>query len=139
MTSDPSCIFCKIVAGEIPCYKLAENDAALAFLDIGPLSQGHCLIIPRNHHATLDAMPDALIAECAVMVARLSRAIKAATATDGWNVLQNNGRVSGQEVDHVHFHIIPRRDGDGLGYRWQPGQLGADEATPLLAAIQSKL
>jgi len=137
--SDPTCIFCKIVAGQIPCHKLYEDAHLLAFLDIGPLSRGHSLVIPKAHYATLDKMPDDLAAACAALLPRLSRALVAATGTSAWNILQNNGAVSGQAVPHVHFHLIPRREGDGLGYRWPAGKLDAADAKAMVEAIRAKL
>lgn len=134
-----SCIFCRVVAGQIPCYKLYEDDTVLAFLDIGPLSPGHCLIIPKPHYATLDRVPESLAGDCARLLPRLAAAVMRATGAKGWNVLQNNGAVAGQEVGHVHFHIIPRGDGDGLGYRWPAGKLEGDEAETLVTRITSHL
>lgn len=139
MPSDPNCIFCKIVAGEIPCWKLYEDDAALAFLDIGPLSEGHCLIIPKDHFLTIDQMSADQVAACTRIIPSLSGAVQEATGVEGWNVLQNNGAISGQAVDHVHFHIIPRREGDGLGFRWPAGQLNEADAKRLSAAITRRL
>ncbi len=133
------CIFCKIIAGDIPCWKVLETETVLAFLDVGPLAEGHVLVIPKEHHATLDGMPEDLAADCARVVVRVSRAVREALGADGWNVLQNNGRVSGQAVDHVHFHVIPRRDGDGLGYRWNAGKLGEEAAERVLATLQKSL
>lgn len=134
-----ACIFCKIVAGEIPCHRLYEDEHVLAFLDIGPLSRGHSLVIPKAHYETIDQMPPELAAACMAVVPRLSRAIVAATGARAWNVLQNNGKIAGQAVDHVHIHIIPRREDDGLGYRWPAGKLDADAAKQLVAAITAKL
>lgn len=133
--ADPSCIFCKIIAGQIPCWKLYEDAEVLAFLDIGPLSEGHCLVIPKAHHVTIDTMPQELSAACGWLLPKLSAAMKAATGAVGWNVLQNNGPVAGQVVQHVHFHIIPRRDSDGLGYRWPAGKLDESAAKRLQAEI----
>lgn len=137
--SDPACIFCKIIAGQIPCLKVFENEQVLAFLDIGPLSAGHTLIVPKAHYVTLDQVPDDLAGACAAAAPRLSRAIRAATGIAHWNLLQNNGKPSGQAVDHVHFHIIPRREGDGLGYRWNAGKLDGEAGKKLQAAIQKAL
>jgi len=134
-----NCIFCKIVAGDIPCHKLYEDDKVLAFLDVGPLSRGHCLVIPKAHHETLDELPDDLAAACASVLPRLSRAVKSATGVKDWNILQNNGRLSGQAVDHVHFHIIPRVADDGLGFRWPAGKLENQDAATLIKAITSAL
>ncbi len=114
------CIFCKIVAGQIPSLKIYENDHALSFLDIGPLSDGHLLVIPKKHYARLDDMSADEVAAVARVLPELADAVVRATGAQGYNVLQNNGRIAGQLVDHVHFHIIPRKPDDGLGYRWNP-------------------
>ena len=139
MSSDPNCIFCKIVAGQIPCWKLYEDEAVFSFLDIGPLSEGHCLIIPRKHYETIDQMGGEEVAACARLIPRLSRAVQQATGAAGWNVLQNNGPFSGQAVPHVHFHIIPRRQDDGLGYRWPAGKLDKQTAERLMDQITQRL
>jgi histidine triad (HIT) family protein len=139
MASDPNCIFCKIAAGEIPCHKVFENDAGLAFLDVGPLADGHVLWIPRQHYERLDAMPaDAVAALCAGLP-RLGRAVEDVTQAEGYNVLQNNGEAAGQVVKHVHFHIIPRVAGDGLGYRWLAKEYPAGRAEELADRIRSTL
>ena len=132
---DDSCIFCKIVAGEIPAYTLHDDDQVLAFLDVGPLSEGHALVIPKAHYVTLDQLPDDLAAACGRLVPRLSRAVCAATGATAWNVLQNNGRAAHQAVDHVHFHIIPKTDTDGLGIDWPAGQLDKARAQNLQQRI----
>ncbi|QNN21108.1 HIT family protein [Planctomycetales bacterium ZRK34] len=137
--SDPNCIFCKIIAGEIPCWKIYEDDHVLAYLDIGPLSEGHCLIIPKKHYVTIDQMPTDEAAACMAVVPKLSKAVIAATGAAGWNVLQNNHQVAGQAVDHVHIHIIPRNDGDGLGFRWPAGELDAETAKSLQSKIAEQL
>jgi histidine triad (HIT) family protein len=138
---DPDCIFCKIGAGQIPCYKIHEDSQVLVFLDIGPLSRGHCLVVPKAHYETLDQVPEDLIAACVALVPRLSRAVLAATGAKAWNLLQNNGSVAGQAVGHVHFHLIPRAPGDGLGYRWPAGKLdpalGASLAETISAGLRA--
>ncbi len=108
------CIFCKIVAGEISSTKVYEDESVLAFLDIGPLSEGHTLLIPKEHVGRLDEL--SAEACCLLMgkVPALGRAVSAGVDAEGYNVLNNNGRAAGQLVDHVHFHIIPRRQGDGV-------------------------
>ena len=133
------CIFCKIIAGQIPCHRLHEDERVLAFLDIGPLSAGHCLVIPKPHYRTLDQLPDGLAGACMEAAVRLSRAVVAATGVEAWNILQNNGAAAGQVVMHVHFHIIPRRGQDGLGYRWNAGKLDAAKAAELIEAIRGKM
>ncbi len=136
---DTGCIFCKIVAGQIPSHKLYEDERVLSFLDVGPLSHGHCLVIPKDHYVTIDQMPDDLVGACAAVLPRLSRAVVAATKVAAWNVLQNNGIHAGQEVKHVHFHLIPRKESDALGFRWPAGRLDHNAAAQLLQAITSHL
>lgn len=132
---DPQCIFCKIVAGQVPCYRLAQTDQVLAFLDVGPISHGHCLVIPKEHHPRLEQMDPTLAGHCMQMAAKVGKAMIAAVGAVAWNVLQNNGEEAGQVVHHVHFHIIPRGAGDGLGFRWPAGKLDQDEAANLVKAI----
>lgn len=136
--ADPHCLFCKIVAGSIPSYKLFEDGHVLSFLDIGPLSRGHLLIIPKQHAVTLDELDEASAMACAAAARRLGKVVCDATGVKDWNLLQNNGKLAGQVVMHVHFHVIPRREGDGLGFRWPAGKLEKDEAVALAAAITGK-
>ena len=112
------CIFCKIIKGEIPSHKVYEDDQVLAFLDIGPLSEGHCLVVPKEHHDRLDDCPPEVAANVAAKIGAIAKAILAATGAAGYNILNNNGRCAGQLVGHVHFHIIPRRTGDALFTQW---------------------
>ena len=139
MAHDANCIFCKIVAGAIPCLKVVEDDAALGFLDIGPLAEGHVLLIPKEHLATLDQMPADLAARVAKHLPAIGKAVMAATGAEGFNVLQNNGKVAHQEVPHVHFHIIPRRLGDAFRFNWPAGKYPAGRAEELLAKIRQGL
>ncbi|MBI1372905.1 MAG: HIT domain-containing protein [Phycisphaera sp.] len=137
--SDSKGIFEKIIDGEIPCWKVYEDEHVFSFLDIGPLSTGHTLVIPKKPYVTLDEVDDATAAALGVAIKKIGAAVAAATGCAGWNVLQNNGAIAGQVVMHVHFHIIPRADGDGLGYRWPAGQLDADAAKDLQAKITDAL
>lgn len=115
---DSSCIFCRIARGEIPSMKVFEDDKSLAFLDINPLAEGHLLIIPKIHRERLDEMSPEEVVAITRHLPRLARAVMVATGAGAYNVLQNNGPAAQQSVGHVHFHIIPRREGDPLGYRW---------------------
>lgn len=112
------CVFCRMVAGEIPVVKVYEDPAVLAFLDIGPVSDGHTLVIPKAHCAKVHESDPEILAEVWRRLGRIAGAIVAAMDADGYNVLCNNGRAAGQVVDHLHFHIIPRRTGDGVFERW---------------------
>jgi len=114
----PECIFCKIVAGAIPCTKVYEDAHVLSFLDIGPISPGHTLLLPKKHYGAIMEMPAGEVAALFKPVAALAAAVKAAVGADGINVLQNNGPTAGQVVPHLHIHLIPRWPDDGLGFRW---------------------
>lgn len=108
------CIFCKIIAGELPCTKVYEDNKVLAFLDIGPINPGHTLVIPKEHHKTLVDLPDESLKDVMPVTKKIGQAIISELGADGFNVGLNNGQAAGQEVDHVHFHVIPRHKGDGL-------------------------
>tara|TARA_R110002072_G_scaffold19187_1_gene71502 strand:- start:590 stop:994 length:405 start_codon:yes stop_codon:yes gene_type:complete len=130
-------IFSKILKGEIPCHRVYEDEAVLAFLDVNPLSPGHTLVIPKEAKATLDQLSDEASAAIGRVLPRIARAVLAATGASEFNVLQNNGPGAHQAVFHVHFHIIPKLDGKGLGVGWQPGALqeGAALAAKIAAAL----
>jgi histidine triad (HIT) family protein len=133
-------IFSKILRGEIPCHKLYEDDHVLAFLDVFPLSRGHCLVIPKEPAETLDRLSDDAAAAIGRVLPRLARAVVAATGTRDYNVLQNNGASAHQAVMHVHFHIIPKTaDGAGLGVGWKSIKLDDADARTLAAAITAAL
>lgn len=120
MAADPNCIFCKIVAGEVPCFKLYEDAETLAFMDINPVHDGHSLVIPKAHYPTVfDIAPDA-IAAAARIAARVAKAVNAAVNPDGINLIQASGPGAGQSVGHFHFHVFPRRTGDGVAINWEP-------------------
>ncbi|ODT98387.1 MAG: HIT family hydrolase, partial [Planctomycetes bacterium SCN 63-9] len=138
-SSDPACIFCKIVAGEIPSSKLLETDDAIAFLDINPVNHGHLLVIPKGHAANLAELSDDQAAHVGSLLPRLSRAVRAATGADGFNVVVNSGRVAGQTVDHCHFHIIPRRDGDPVHWPWPHTPYQGDELARVKSRIEAEL
>jgi len=131
-----ACIFCKIVKGDIPSFKLFESDKILAFLDIQPLSRGHALVIPKHHGTKLTDIPDDALTEILPVVKRLA----AASGAENYNVLQNNGRLAHQEVDHVHFHMIPKPNAtEGLGIGWPAGATDMDALKQLHAALKAKM
>src|SRR2546422_4719177 len=104
MASDPDCIFCKIVKGEVPCFKLFEDAETLAFMDINPVHDGHSLVIPKAHYPTVFAIAPEAIAAVARTTAKVAQAIDAALKPDGLNLIQANGEGAGQSVAHFHFH-----------------------------------
>src|SRR5512134_1256148 len=119
-------VFGKILRGEIPCHKVHEDDHVLAFLDIFPLSPGHTLVIPKEPAETLDQLSDESAAAIGRVLPRLCRAVMRVTGAT-------------EAVFHVHFHIIPKLDGQGLGIGWKPGKLGDDAAAELLARMRAAL
>eukprot|EP00013_Stygamoeba_regulata_P019965 CAMPEP_0177664856 /NCGR_PEP_ID=MMETSP0447-20121125/20738_1 /TAXON_ID=0 /ORGANISM="Stygamoeba regulata, Strain BSH-02190019" /LENGTH=132 /DNA_ID=CAMNT_0019170899 /DNA_START=43 /DNA_END=441 /DNA_ORIENTATION=+ len=129
------CIFCKIIKGALPCFRIAETEGALAFMDIFPLSRGHCLVIPKHHCQKLHELPEESMADVGRLLVRVS---KASGATD-YNVLQNNGAIAHQVVNHVHFHIIPKTDSEGLGIHWDVNKLSDSELQKLADDIKSRL
>jgi histidine triad (HIT) family protein len=136
--SNSECIFCKIVAGDIPCHRVYECENTIAFLDINPLSRGHALVLPKGHWPSLDEVPDAIAAEIGLVLKRLSAATQQVTGCEGYNLLLNNGPVAGQEIPHVHFHIVPRGEGDGLGYRFFRGDIDSGDTEKLAADIEAR-
>lgn len=131
-------IFSKILRGEIPSHKVYEDDLVYAFLDVGPLSPGHTLVIPKEAKATVAELSDESAAAIGRVLPRLCRAVMKVTGTTQYNILQNNGPLAHQAVFHVHFHIIPKHaDGSGLGIGWKSGKL--DDGADLAKAIASKL
>lgn len=122
------CIFCAIAAGEIPSFKVYEDDLVLAYLDINPFSEGHTLVIPKAHTAGLLDTDDATLAAIIARVKKVAAHLKATLACDGFNILQNNGEAAGQTVRHLHFHIVPRRNGDRLVFENKAGDMEALKA-----------
>ena len=139
MASDPNCIFCKIVAGQIPSTKLFEDAETLAFMDINPANDGHCLVIPKTHAATLFDISADDVAATIRTAQRVACALAAALAPDGLNLVQSNGPGAAQSVPHLHFHILPRRMGDGLLINWalKPGDM--QRIAEVAALIRAKL
>jgi histidine triad (HIT) family protein len=133
-------IFSKILRGEIPCHKVYEDERVLAFLDIGPVSYGHTLVIPKEPAVTLDELSDESAAAIGRVLPRLCRAVKRVTGCEGYNVLENNGRIAHQAVSHVHFHIIPKADDQtGLGVGWPSGKLDSKDGEALSARLRDAL
>ncbi len=118
MRTDPDCVFCKIVTGEVPCFKLFEDDDTLAFMDINPANPGHALAIAKEHWEDLYAVPDDLLGATARTAKRVAEAINKTLSPDGINLAQANGEGAAQSVFHFHMHILPRSTGDDLMLNW---------------------
>jgi histidine triad (HIT) family protein len=124
------CVFCKIVAGSIPSFKVYEDAGMIAFMDINPLTAGHLLVVPKTHVANLFDADEALVADTMRVVTRIAKHLRKAVNVDAMNLLQANGAAAFQSVPHLHFHLIPRREGDRAGFDWKlvPGDMDAIKA-----------
>jgi histidine triad (HIT) family protein len=138
MSAD-DCLFCNMVAGQIPVAKIYEDDVILAFLDIGPISDGHTLVIPKQHFEKLHDCPSELLGQVGSRLCKIAGAVAAAMNSDGYNLLCNNGRAAGQLIEHLHFHIIPRNTGDGLFSRWPSSEYQAGKIEAVAAEIRENL
>jgi len=133
-------LFGRIIAGQIPCHKVYEDDMVLAFLDINPLTRGHTLVIPKEPAETLDQLSDESAAALGRVLPRICRAVIAATRVSQYNVLENNGAGAHQAVLHVHFHIIPKPNAtEGLGIEWPARSLDPKDASVLVKSITDAL
>ena len=132
--TDPGCIFCKIIGGQIPAAKVYEDAHTFAFLDIAPFEKGHVLVVPKHHAAFLTDLPQPELLPVITAVQRVAALLLQKLPCDGFNLVQNNGACATQVVPHVHFHVVPRRNGQPVN--WTPGAY-ADPAE--LAALQRRL
>ncbi len=108
------CVFCKIVAGELPCYKLYEDDDVLSFLDINPSATGHLLVIPKAHHENIFSTPDHLLEKINVVCKKMSLLLQEKLGVRAVNIISSSGKEAQQDVFHLHYHVIPRKEGDGI-------------------------
>ena len=132
MDRDPDCVFCKIIAGEIPSFRLFEDEATLAFMDINPANEGHALVIPREHAADLYSVSEEALARTIATARKVAAAVAKTLNPDGLNLVQCNGPAAAQSVMHFHVHVLPRVEGDGLSMNWGL-KLGDIEAIGTLA------
>lgn len=121
--TDGSCIFCKIVAGQLPCFKLFEDATTIAFMDINPVNPGHALAVAKGHWPTVDVIPADVLGDVARTAQRVAKAAMAVLDPTGVNLLQSNGPGAGQSVPHLHVHILPRYPDDKVRLNWvyEPG------------------
>jgi histidine triad (HIT) family protein len=136
MASDPDCIFCKIVAGELPATKIDEDDRTISFMDINPGTRGHALVIPKEHSRDLlEIEPDDLTATM-LAAQRLAKRVPQALGADGVNLINSCGSAAWQTVFHFHLHVIPRYKDDTVRLPWTPGDGGqvTDEVSEALRA-----
>lgn len=115
-----SCIFCKIIAGEIPSIKVHDDATTYAFMDINPGTRGHALVIPKQHAADIHDVPPDVLGDMARTAQKLATAAKQHLGCAGVNLVQSSGAAAFQSVFHIHIHVIPRYDGDGVRLPWTP-------------------
>ena len=108
------CIFCKIISGEIPSYKIYEDEFTFAILDINPTSRGHVLILPKKHFDMTENTENEMLSKMIVVAKEIGTKIKNILKSDGFNININNGKLAGQEIFHTHFHVVQRFEGDGI-------------------------
>ncbi|MGF7141670.1 histidine triad (HIT) family protein [Anaerotaenia torta] len=134
-----NCIFCRIIAGEIPSATVYEDDDFKAIMDISPANKGHVILLPKKHCATLFEIEDSMAAKVLPAAKKIAHALQAELNCEGMNLLQNNGEAAGQTVFHFHLHLIPRYQGDPVNMTWEHGKYEDGEAVALAASIASRL
>jgi histidine triad (HIT) family protein len=134
------CIFCKIVAGNIPSIKIYEDDQFLGFMDINPLTRGHALLIPKAHYETLFSIPEDLLRDLIATAQHLAEAVYTGVGAKGLNLIQSNGRAANQIIDHFHLHLVPRYQPDDLKpMAWELVPGNPAEIADVAAAIKKQL
>jgi histidine triad (HIT) family protein len=131
------CTFCEIVAGRLPSFRVLEDEHAVAFLDIRPLSRGHTLVVPREHVRDVWEISEGSHGHVARMVHRVCALVRTALRPDGLNIRHGTGEAAGQDVFHYHEHVIPRWHGDALPMTWNAAPGSRDELEPVLALMTS--
>ena len=139
MNRDPNCVFCKIVAKQIPATVVYDDADTLAFMDIGQVNPGHVLVAAKTHAETIYALDDATAAASFRAAARVARAIRQAFSPAGLSVYQANGKPAGQTVLHFHIHLVPRHDGDGMALSWPVQNPPREKLEEYAAKIREKL
>jgi histidine triad (HIT) family protein len=132
------CIFCKIIAGDIPSYKVYEDEKVSAFFDILPISPGHTIIVPKTHVADVEDLTNDDICAMTLAVKKIGKAVMSGLGVKGYSVFLDNKSAANQHVPHIHFHLVPRKEGDGLE-RWPQSGYGEGEAEFCLKKIKAKL
>jgi len=132
------CIFCKIIAGEIPSYKIYEDDKVVAFFDILPISHGHTIIASKKHTRDIEGLSEEEISAMAIVIKKIGKAIMEGLAVKGYSVFLDNKSAANQHISHTHFHLVPRAEGDGLE-RWPQSGYEEGEAEHYLKKIKAKL
>lgn len=136
---DENCIFCKIASGDIPSYTLYEDNLFKVFLDLSPTSFGHALLIPKEHYENLFELDDEISSKALVVAKKVAAAMKTALQCDGFNLLQNNGKIAGQTMFHFHIHLIPRYKDDNTKIVFDQKSLNEEDAKRILDTVKKCL
>ena len=133
------CIFCKIANGEIPAATLYEDEDFRVILDLGPASKGHSLILPKKHATNIYELPDETAGKAMILAKKMAGKLTDALNCDGFNIVQNNGEIAGQTVNHFHLHLIPRYEGDGLNLNWPQQEISAEQLEEIRQSIKKSI
>lgn len=133
------CIFCKIANGEIPAATLYEDEDFRVILDLGPASKGHSLILPKKHAANIYELPDETAGKAMILAKKMAGKLTDALNCDGFNIVQNNGEIAGQTVNHFHLHLIPRYEGDGLNLNWPQQEISVEQLEEIRQSIKKSI
>ena len=136
---DENCIFCRIAAGEIPSKTIYEDERFRVILDLGPVTRGHALILPKEHYRNIYELPEDVAGDVMKLAKRMTVQMTQKLHCDGFNLLQNNEEVAGQSVFHFHMHLIPRYKGDQAGFGWNDGTLKDEVKTEVLDKVRAEL
>jgi histidine triad (HIT) family protein len=136
---DESCLFCKIIQGDIPAVRIYEDETVLAFLDIRPVHKGHVLVIPKDHFENIYTIPAELWCRVLLTVQKISISVKNALSADGINIVMNNESAAGQQIFHAHIHVIPRENEDGLLHWPHKEYTDENEALQIANKIKTNL
>jgi len=139
MADAKDCVFCKIVSGKLPAAKVLETQESLAILDIGPVAPGHVLLMPKSHYESLGECPPESLAKLASELPRLAQAIKTAMRVPALNIILNDGSEAGQEVPHIHIHLVPRTKDDEFHIKWPRGSYEKNQMEEIRTRIAAAL
>lgn len=133
------CVFCRIIAGEIPSATVFEDKDFKAIMDIAPAAKGHIIILSKKHYANLYELEDSVASKALIVARRIAQAMKEELKCDGINILQNNGEAAGQTVFHFHIHVMPRYNDDHVIVPWTNQKYEDGEAAAIAAAIAARV
>lgn len=132
------CIFCRIIAGDIPSYKVYEDDRVVAFFDILPISPGHTIVVPKQHMSDMENLDDEDMKAMSLALKKIGKAVMEGLGVKGYSIFLDNKSAANQHVPHVHFHLVPRAEGDGLE-RWPQSGYSEGEAEECLKKVKESL